>query len=706
MAFWQRSAFPALLLALAPLAGACAPLEPEVQELTIRAHSLDSSARCKIETETDPDVTLRALGPFPVSDLGAEVLPYRAKPRTLTFPADTRGLEAEATDFERHWHGYSDRRTERGIDVLLWKEATGSDAMDCDLFHDYPAADGGQGVGYSSEAGIVLVAGGDRLGDSLDASAASFVFDVNTGDAARVDDSFRQARAFATVTPFGSGLLLAGGENPLDPVPVPEREARQSAAVFDPNTRSFDRDLIALELARTRHAAVVLESGETLLVGGGRPIVEDQTVITGTVAKLEVVSPETRSSSIDQVDTLSHGRLEPVAIRLDTGNVLVGGGYDSSGSPVSEVEWLSPDASTHVSPGAEPCGVMPDPPCALLEQPRHHRDFVALPGGGALTVGGCAPGEQDEDCERFCGVGFGCPAPEPSATWIAPDGELTEVGFEHPTSSCAGATPFSPEHVRLAPGSDGSPWLFASDEDRDYPCDAVFRFQPWSNIRACPSRENLPSEGSGDLSRCPVFVPVELDVTDWPDMRARLTSLGPDAFVWMTEGEAPFFAGARAGVRGVLSQNETLLLTDPSAPEVPLHLAPDRRPDAGNELPSAIFRYEEGRLILEPATDTAPSVRVFVTDARYDDVTVTLGFSGDGIPLLLLDSAEIGSESCPWPENAVSPLVITRRAESVTMTDADGATSRCETAPRGSIALGFRAGTSATTITSLGVKRD
>jgi hypothetical protein len=199
---------------------------------------------------------------------------------------------------------------------------------------------------------------------------------------------------------------------------------------------------------------------------------------------------------------------------------------------------------------------------------------------------------------------------------------------------------------------------------------------------------------------------VELGVTDWPDMRARLTSLGPDAFVWMTEGAAPFFAGARAGVRGALSQNETLLLTDPSAPEVPLHLAPDRRPDAGTLLPSAIFLHEQGRLILEAGTDDAPSVRVFVTDARYDDVTVTLGFFGDGIPLVLLGTSEIGGDDCPWPDNPVSPLVITRRAESVTMTDAAGATSRCETAPSGPIALGFRAGTSTTTITSLGVKRD
>jgi hypothetical protein len=203
-----------------------------------------------------------------------------------------------------------------------------------------------------------------------------------------------------------------------------------------------------------------------------------------------------------------------------------------------------------------------------------------------------------------------------------------------------------------------------------------------------------------------VFVPVEPNVENWPNFGSRLTSLGPDAFAWFTEGDAPFFAGARAGVRGALSQNETLLVTAPSAPEVPLHLAPDRRPDAGRLEPRAIFLSDQGRLILEPSADGSPSVRVFVTDARYDDVTVTLGFFGAGVPLLLLGSTEIGNNECPWPENPESPLVVTRRGQRVTMTDATGAVSRCENAAGGAISLGIRAGSTTTTITALGVKRD
>ena len=173
----------------------------------------------------------------------------------------------------------------------------------------------------------MLVAGGD---ESDGAAAGSLVFESDTGSIDVPTPSFPQARAFATVTPFGSGLLLAGGENPLNTDVVGEREARQKAAVYDPRTRDSTRDPIALELARTRHAAVVLESGETLLVGGGRPSGDGTTV---TVTPFELVSPETRRSRIDGLVGLADGRLEPTALRLDNGNVLVGGGYTPTGEP-------------------------------------------------------------------------------------------------------------------------------------------------------------------------------------------------------------------------------------------------------------------------------------------------------------------------------------------------------------------------------------
>ena len=157
MAFCYGSSFPAGLLGFALSALGCAPLEPEIHTLEIHAFSLDDSERCKILT--NPDLTLKALGPFPVSPAGAEVFPFRTSDRVLVFPDDIRGVEATADDGNREWLGYSERRTERGIDVALWENAVG-----CELHpasNGYPGVHGGQAIGYSPEAGVLLVAGGD-----------------------------------------------------------------------------------------------------------------------------------------------------------------------------------------------------------------------------------------------------------------------------------------------------------------------------------------------------------------------------------------------------------------------------------------------------------------------------------------------------------------------------------------------------------------
>ena len=660
---------------------ACGPLEPEVVTVDVRAHSIDASERCAVVG--DPNLVLHALGPFPVSNLAAEALPYKDD-RTLTFPDDTRGLEAVASDGDHEWIGYTERRTERSIDALLWENDG-----DCDLFRaspmSYPQADSGQALGYSPASGVVLVAGGDKTSDSATGTSAagSLVFEADTGASTLVNpqQGFREARAFATVTPFGSKLLLAGGEDPLNfDGPAEQRQARQTAFVYDPAARGFETTNIPLELARTRHAAVELANGETLLVGGARPRGDGTSV---AVTAFEAVSPKTRRSRIDGLVGLANGRLTPTALRLDNGNVLVGGGYDPAGAPVETVEYFSPDGSSQVSPGATRCGV-PFPPCVTLE-PRHHRAFVALPGGGALTVGGCAPASnQTPECERTCGAGFGCPTATPDAVWIAADGEPTKLEFEQPLGC---DEPFSPERVLLAAGSDGSPWVVAYDEDVEPPCRAVFRFAPWT--------------------KPPVLSRVELDLEHWPDPRTPLTSIGPDAFVWLTADDPPLLAGTRQGTRGALSQNEALLGFAPEAPEAPLHLAPDRRPYPSEDRPRALYVQNNGpRLILETTENGYPSVGVFITDARYEDLTISVSFTTTGPPLLLLDAFAVGSEACPWPNDTVSPLVVVRRGNEVTATDGAGNESRCASAPNGAVALGFRAGANSATLTSLSVVRN
>jgi hypothetical protein len=683
MTFSYRSSFPAALLGFGLSALGCAPLEPEVETLEIRAHSLDASERCRIVA--NPDLTLKALGPFPVSPAGAEVFPFRTSDRVLVFSDDVSGVEATADDGNRKWIGYSDRRAENGIDVLLWENGVGCELFDPDASSaDYPGARAGQAIGYSPVAGVVLAAGGDTTLSSTSAAAGSLTFDSGTGKSDLVGNElgFSEARAYATVTPFGSKLLLAGGEDPFDSDIPFERATRPSAAVYDPATRGFEPENIELELGRTRHAAVELANGETLLVGGARPRGDGTTVI---VPPFEAISPRTRRSRLVGLAELGQGRLEPVAIRLDNDNILVGGGYDASRNPMRSLEWFSADGSTEVLPGLQTDALAP----------RYHRAIVALPGGGALTVGGCEPASQTPECERACGAGFGCPsaAPDPmnaslearlaAAAWISRDGDVTPIDF--PESGPCG--PITLARPLLAPGSDGSPWLLALDEDPS--CNAVLRFQPWE--------------------KSPAFRRADLRLERWPDPRTPLTSLGPDAFVWLSEDDPPFLVGTRAGTRGALSQNETLLGTNINAPLVPEHLAPDRPPDIA---PRAQFTIVNGgRLLLDKRTsaDDPPPVGVMVTDTRYDDVDITVGFSsgflGDGPPLLLLGAREIGTGDCAWPAGAVSPLSITRIGSELTVVDGRGVTTSCKEVGAGPKSIGFRAGPTSTTISSLTVRR-
>jgi hypothetical protein len=111
-------------------------------------------------------------------------------------------------------------------------------------------------------------------------------------------------------------------------------------------------------------------------------------------------------------------------------------------------------------------------------------------------------------------------------------------------------------------------------------------------------------------------------------------------------------------------------------------------------------------LILETENDAGPAVGVSITDTRYDDVTLTIGFSGSGPPVVLLDRYEAGGVDCAWPSNFVTPITVTRRGSSIATSDGEGRSATCNGAPSTAVSLSFRAGPTTTTVTSLGVIRD
>lgn len=573
---------------------------------------------------------VRALGDFDPTPTTAEALDSTLRGRVMGFPDETRALVAELIAPGGAWLGLAEEeRPDGDFDVLLWPKDER-----CELGHApaYPASAGGQALGWSSASGVLLVAG--ELTSTAD-SARALYFDARRGVASEVEGGMVPGRAFATVTPFGDALIVAGGLDPRTSSSGAPADGRPiaSGVVFEPETGRFDRArLVPLSVARARHAAVVLPSGETLLVGG----VGEGGVALGS---LDAISPRDRAPREVGLATLAEARVAPVALTLDDGRILVAGGTGRDGAPVGRLEFLSADAS-QASFGS------------TSVPPRFDRAFVAMPGGGALAVGGCATRG-----------GTGCR----DAWWITPEGvaeRLPDLPVETP-------------HPALVPAANGAPWLVAGPDDAR----ELLRFDPWQAAfvvppgrpRAAPAAE-LPA-------------PLALD---------------PGAFVWLARGaEGLALEGLRFDTRGRFAFDVAPLFTalppDGSFPvSQAAHVAPDRSPVRDGA--EARFAPTSG-LTLEGDDATA-----LITDARYLTVELRITLGAGSPPRVLAGERILGGADCPWPEGSEETLELELVPGSATLTR--GAKRVTCSAPAERIALGFRAGpTQKTTLRAVEVRR-
>jgi hypothetical protein len=550
---------------------------------------------------------LTALGDFRTSELTSEELPLGA-PGELSVPVETLAFEAIVSGGGERFLGYGERRGGAST-LLLWPHG-----RVCALGRaqrSYPALGGGQALGYSAEGATLLLAGGSAL-ESPSASVGVLSFDSGTG---RLGDelsaSLREPRAFATVTPFGAGLLVAGGENPLHG----EGDAalpRKTAEVYLSQSASFASG-IELVTERSRHAALSLAGGQVLLVGGRGAAFDALRV-------LELVHPGRRSSSIAGLTALRAPRIAPSALVLDDGRLFVGGGSAADGTPLSALEWLSADAREHLAALFPP------------ELPaRHERAFVALPGSGVLAVGGCEPREprdasERDECRASCRAG--CPpAAGYDAWWITAEGELHELDFELA----------APRPVLLG-GGDGAP-LFATGAPGDT---RLYRFDPWSAS----------------------FQRLEVEVPAPPRAGLPAQALDVQAYVWLAETEAGVsLHGLRLGTRNRYSRDVSLVAqADPEFPGRPLHLVPDRPLDA-----SAGY---DGTLWFEAASPVA--VHVAATD--YAELSLSVHFEG-AAPRVLLGATELGGDGCAWPAPSSSPVRVVRSGATAELFAGDARTA-------------------------------
>lgn len=673
--------------------------------LGIRTHELPSDcAISAVDAKPTSDylLTLAALGPFAaeVSDVARNV-PLDANGLELGFDARSAGVDAIVTDAAAAnagsappFAGHSERRRQTGIDVLLWPNGRACSVAP----GPYPGGNGGQALGYSSRSGVVLSAGEDVIDerseqDASPGSALAFEADRGTATLVPREGALSVPRAFASVSELGADLLVAGGENPLG---ASSLDAAGTAEVFSSNELAFTTT-INLTLHRARHAAVTLPTtGETLLIGGYEPEPQTPGARPREIYQFEAISPAL-GASISGLGRLSDGsgRLDPTALVLSDGRVFVGGGTAPGedqthleGAPVGLVEWFSPDAQNQVL-YAEPKG-------------RPHRTFAPLPGGGVLSVASCYPEDRD-DCSCVTSDGTACGEEGyVEGSWLDREGNIEPVAFVVEGSSVRCPTPKEP---LLAPGSDGSPWLIGAGGDGTVSC--LWRFQPW------------PGESGGSALRLPRFVPTDITLDPAPDEGTRLTSLGPDAFVWIGGGEAHGLFGVALGHRGALTRDAELLTAAPGEPR-PEHLAPDHNP---NPSPGSVrkaratFDANNFRLTLEPPEPPSPPLTVWVTDTTYDDARVSVSLAlppgttdlARLLPVLVFGGNAVSEATCTWPTPNASTtgqlaLSATRHGTEVTLAANGTVTTQC-TVAAGSLAMGVRAGAATTTLVSFAVER-
>ncbi len=369
-------------------------------------------------------------------------------------PKETRSLVVDISQGDVEWRGLSDIPKNGPIHVLVWP---GGES--CRLTRD---------VGRRSDMAFgvfgrhFMIAGGR----SLDGPQVphTFVGDLATGAIERLEFGLNTRRANPSVTEFrapsdGDGpspALVAGGHDPDSGSGEEPIRAIATAEIYVPklgapsDVGDFDRQRIDLSEPRTRHGAIVLATGETLLVGGRGP--------GGPLRTMEIVDPVTRRARTAGVALLNVARENPTVLRLASGEILVAGGIDARKSQVPTIEWFAPDASRSTKR-----------PVDLATG--QERSFVALDAGGALAVIHPEVGAS----------------PEFKTVWvISADGTL-EPGLP--------VDPATLDTVRLFPGAEGAPVLWTGRR--------WMRWSPWFGsfeaIADAPeSGPSLDAIGSGD----------------------------------------------------------------------------------------------------------------------------------------------------------------------------------------------------------------
>jgi hypothetical protein len=266
--------------------------------------------------------------------------------------AQARALVVTAGESGRTWEGVGPVPAQGDVSVLVTPALAS-----CPLTTTVGARTGSAMAPIGAQR--VMIVGGQNGTQN----PTTYVARLDTGEVDTVFPELPTPRTDASVTAFGDGALVAGGIN------VDDGTVIDKAVVYSASTGGFDQEhQVQLDEPRAKHGAVVLASGQTLLVGGVGGT-DGKTVL----ASLETVDPVTLAVNEAGLQRLATPRYGATVLRLADGAILVAGGFDSNDQPVQQLEWFAKDgtqSTTH--------------PQTLVQGPA--RAFVALEGGGALAV--------------------------------------------------------------------------------------------------------------------------------------------------------------------------------------------------------------------------------------------------------------------------------------------------------------------------------
>lgn len=549
----------ALLVLAASLLTGCTP-EPRYEERSVVIYAPKA---CPI-TQDNAYAVLYGGGDFqavPEAPPIAKLFLRDVGKGMTELPSATRSIVADVSERDAAWRGFAEVPPKGPVNVLVWPSRE-----TCRLSRDVEPRN-------RSTFGIFgrqfLVVGGEAAAGGPIPN--TYVGDLTTGIIERLPIGIARPRVFASVTPIrvyddpGAplGALVAGGQDPntgrLDDtaelyVPRPDGSAGE-----------FEATRIQLVDGRSDHGAVVLQTGETLLVGGRGP--------GGALSTLEIIDPDDildptrRRSRTAGLVTLEHARIRPHVMRLASGEILVAGGEDSSGRQVPVLEWLAPDARSRSKRKFEPF-VM-----------GRERAFVPLDAGGALAV-----------------ISPEVPSPDFKTVWV-----ISADGTPEPAIPL---DPLSIVMLRLFQGSDGAPvlwdgvrwlrwdpWFGAFQQIRDAPekgpknhgiANGDSGLALWLEEQENPSPNGAPAGmyvwGYRFASRTP------FDTVPSPLLVNGTSELAPDRYVGLSS--AIRFEPERGLVLGA---GASAFLTDVTFADFSVEL------DVTGEPPAVILRPENGR---------------------------------------------------------------------------------------------------------------